>query len=828
MALSKEKTSRRSQLENLVDLLIDLQIMNSQEKSIAESPPAPEEGNEENSASELSPEVTLNNQEGELVNGGNPGAELSPEVTLSAQEGELVNGGNQGAEFSPEVTLSAQEGELVNGGNQGAEFSPEVTLSAQKGELVNVGNPGAEFSPENSEISTQETLPTSHSIITKERDYHQENTSPEVFNQLVKSHWQKVQQKKVTSQLLGVTNEQDVENSITLFERWQRLLLTQEVIEDREKLSEVQQQVKSLENQINEPTELINLLLPLIGEVLSLKVAQSRAEMVHAIAPVVDEMIQHRAEEDILSISAALAPVLPEAVIRQVIDSPGELARALGPEMSGAIKEQIILERDAMVDALYPVIGSTIAKYMGEVIRSINQKVESALSLEGIARKIRAKIKGVSEAELIFQESVPFTIQAIFLIHKASGLVIAEEQQSGVDKLESEMVGGMLTAIRSFVNDCIVQSGEISEIDQIEYGTSQITLEVAGYCYLAAVTKGRLPKQFTEKMRGTLEAIVQHQGKAIEAFDGDPGNVPKQIHQRLEVLGQFRDSSNEDKKTTPIGIIIVSLALLSGIFVPWGIHHYLSGIDRRYEEKTNLALATDPELAIYQLKVAVEGRNVKLSGRLPNQYLRSKAEQIAKKVDPELRIQNTIIPVEVPPDPVLAQGEVRRVTNILNQIQGAVISAEYRDGHVMVQGTVLQDTDAKKISEAFQQIPGVKSVSNTVQLQTMAIASRVYFDQGSSELKPEELSKVTYIRTFLDQYPNKHLQILAHTDPKGTIQDNQKLALERATKVKNVLINQGVNSQRLHVTGTTDPPIGVKAEQLPLLSRCVEFRMIDP
>jgi hypothetical protein len=48
--------------------------------------------------------------------------------------------------------------------------------------------------------------------------------------------------------------------------------------------------------------------------------------------------------------------------------------------MGTAIKEQISLDRDAMVDALYPVIGSTISKYMAEAIKAINEKVENTLA----------------------------------------------------------------------------------------------------------------------------------------------------------------------------------------------------------------------------------------------------------------------------------------------------------------------------------------------------------------------------------------------------------------------------------------------------------------
>jgi outer membrane protein OmpA-like peptidoglycan-associated protein len=438
-------------------------------------------------------------------------------------------------------------------------------------------------------------------------------------------------------------------------------------------------------------------------------------------------------------------------------------------------------------------------------------------------------VQGISEAELIFKESMPFTIQAMFLIHKSSGLVIAEVQPSDRQRLESEMVAGMLTAIRSFVNDVIAQTGSVSEIDQIDYGDSRIILEVAGYCYLAAVTKGEPPRSFMQQMRSTLSTIIQKQGKSIELFDGDPDNVPEEVHQLLDNLTKLPDTTSvTEKPKPPVALLLIGLTVFIAISLPIGIYQHLSSTDRRREKEINLALASDPELAVYRVGVDANLGTIKLSGKLPNQYLRSRAEKIAKEVEPKVSIHNTIIPVEVPSDPVLAAAEVKRVANILNQIQGAVIAADYSEGAVTVKGAVLEQDDAKQITQAFLQIPGVKSVSNTVQLQSQAIASRIYFDQGSSEIKSEERSKIAQIRAFLDQHPNKHLKLLGHTDPKGSATENQPLALERATKVKNVLVAQGINAKRLQAEGTIDPPMGVSAEQLPLLSRCVEFEIISP
>jgi outer membrane protein OmpA-like peptidoglycan-associated protein len=624
-------------------------------------------------------------------------------------------------------------------------------------------------------------------------------------------------------------NNSELEDVSDPLERLQRLLLTPELMDSREAIANLTKKMATIEHQIYEPSELINLLLPLITQILTRKISEAREDVARAIAPIVDEMIQAKTQQDKVAVSSALAPVLPDAVAKQVSDYPGEFAKALGPEMGTAIKEQISLERDAMVDALYPVIGSTISKYMAEVVNSINEKVETTLSIEGISRKIRARMQGVSEAELILKEAMPFTIQAIFLIHKGSGLVISEVQELGTERLESEMIAGMLTAIRSFVNDCIAQSGGTSEIDQIEYGQSKIILEVAGYCYMAAVIQGDSPKPFIRKMRNALAIIVQRHGKAIELFDGDPANVPEDVHQILEGITKLSKTSNEEqKRKPPTTLLLIGVGVFGAIFLPWGIYQYRSGINRQIEEKTSLALASDPELAVYRLSVEADGGTLMLSGKLPNQYLRAKAEQIAKSVEPELKLDNAIIAVKVPADPVLTAAEVQRVTAILNQMEGVAIWANYRDGKVTVEGTMLQVADAQKITRAFEQIPGVQSVSNTVQLQDKAIASRIYFELASSQIKSEERSKVTQIQALLDEYPNKRLKLTGHSDRTGLATENQRLALERAKAVRDALVAQGIDSERLDLAGNSNLPSGIEAAQPSWLSRCVEFEIITP
>ncbi|NEQ14308.1 MAG: hypothetical protein F6K44_10735, partial [Moorea sp. SIO3E2] len=340
-----------------------------------------------------------------------------------------------------------------------------------------------------------------------------------------------------TNQDLPSQSDHDTSQELDILaEILQELVISPEMAEFRDQIETLAQRQGRLEHRIDQPQELIKLLLPVMAKLLDLTVAQFSTSVTDSLTPIIDEVIDHRTQQDKVCVGEAIAPAVPVAISSRIMECPEEVGFAIAPEMAAAIRQQIIIEPEAMVNALYPVIGSTISTYLAEEIRAINEKLENALSVEAIKRKIRAKVQGVSEAELLFREVMLFQARAIFLIHKDSGLVIAEVQPSDSQHLESDMVAGMLTAIRSFVNDCIAQSGDVAEIDAIEYGTSKIILEVEGYCYLAVVVQGAPTQQFINQLRESLKTIITHYGKPIRSFDGDHTTIPVGVKGILQNL----------------------------------------------------------------------------------------------------------------------------------------------------------------------------------------------------------------------------------------------------------------------------------------------------
>lgn len=773
------------------------------------------------------PKKTQLNAQNTLVEISQDGVKLIPNDQDNQEETKLKDI-NDFVEVEPSVKPSAREKlGTVRQKKEAAKVTEEKPQEAQL---------------DDGSIELLFQLFNSPSIANNQADKAAEKT--ELNSSITKADSQEITTEK------SAENDQDQSKEGDSFSLLQNILVGPELAKFRQLNSKLENQLAKLENQLYNPEELIALILPLMTDLLQLKVAESSAEVAKAIAPIIDEAIARKILSDKQAVIDAIGPILPEAIAQQIMNHPEEFAKAiapdisaaireqinldedsmaivLGPQMGKAIKEQIVQERDAMVDALYPVIGNTIAKYMSEAINNINEKISNTLSIEGVSRRIKSKIQGVSEAELILRESVPFDIEAIFLIHKTSGLIIVDIQPEGRKKLEAEMIGGMLTAIRSFVSDCIARDGQVSELNEIDYGGSKIILEVGGYCYLAVLVNGEVPQYFLNKIRDALGNIIVKYGKSISNFEGDQNTIPPGVQKQLEKLLNIAEEKKKSDNHPPLALLGLIVALLGLIFIPLGIKQYQDHIHRNLITNVSQALINNPELSIYHLDVKVEDKTLELTGRLPNTRLRDLAGKVAAKAAPEWPINNQTVAVNIPPEPLLVAAEVKRVTKALNQMDGVKIRSEYEQGKVTVKGDVMEMKYTEKIVGAIERIPGVTSVVSSIKLNPIKINDRIYFAIGSTDLQPGYEKTITEIQQLLAQHPQMQLKIIGHSDQTGRPKTKEKIALKRAEVVRDALIEKGVSPQRLQVELSINSPEDIKDNQPPLLSRVVVFKLIN-
>jgi outer membrane protein OmpA-like peptidoglycan-associated protein len=277
----------------------------------------------------------------------------------------------------------------------------------------------------------------------------------------------------------------------------------------------------------------------------------------------------------------------------------------------------------------------------------------------------------------------------------------------------------------------------------------------------------------------------------------------------------------------PITLLILGSVILSLILIPWGIYQYRQHNLRQLETTLTTALGSEPELAIYALKVKAQGKKLELAGKVPSARLKDKVGKIAQQIAPNFQIENLIIAVKIPPDPVKVAAEVKQMATIMNQISGILISANYQDSKVSLKGKVIKSEDIQKITQAFEKIEGVDSVIANLTVQPLPIMTRIYFNFGSAELVLKDLrGKLQPLAQYLKRYPDLKLRIIGYSNQQEQSRKYPELALERAQTIQNILEDLGIDRRRIETVGKTERPDGVDQNQEPWLSQTVLFDII--
>jgi outer membrane protein OmpA-like peptidoglycan-associated protein len=85
--------------------------------------------------------------------------------------------------------------------------------------------------------------------------------------------------------------------------------------------------------------------------------------------------------------------------------------------------------------------------------------------------------------------------------------------------------------------------------------------------------------------------------------------------------------------------------------------------------------------------------------------------------------------------------------------------------------------------------------------QALLTLDRIFFDQSSSNLRPESLEQLTQLADLLKQFPTLKVKITGHTDRVGDRKMNLFLSDNRAGEVFNYLIDKGIDATRMRFQG---------------------------
>ncbi|MBN1363278.1 MAG: hypothetical protein JW976_00585 [Syntrophaceae bacterium] len=261
-------------------------------------------------------------------------------------------------------------------------------------------------------------------------------------------------------------------------------------------------------NTISDPLK--NLQQLLLSEI------EKRIKKLETVQKKLGNQLNNREE-----IIQTISPVLTELLGKKIHDSKDELANTLSPIMSKAIKKQVAESKEDVVDALYPIIGRMISKSITEAMKklvaSVNDSINQKLNFKIWVKNIKARIFGVGLAEMVIAEEMPFVIKQVFLIAKNSGLLISHVSRNKNGPSDPNIVAGMLTAIRSFMQDAF-SPDKAGELYEIEYSDQTIHIESGRYTYLAVVYKGIAPANLSDQLKHIQDKIRNRYYKYLRNF----------------------------------------------------------------------------------------------------------------------------------------------------------------------------------------------------------------------------------------------------------------------------------------------------------------------
>ncbi len=110
-------------------------------------------------------------------------------------------------------------------------------------------------------------------------------------------------------------------------------------------------------------------------------------------------------------------------------------------------------------------------------------------------------------------------------------------------------------------------------------------------------------------------------------------------------------------------------------------------------------------------------------------------------------------------------------------------------------GKERETTKGLEKSNDFRTVIYLSPVDQVIELPN------IYYDFGKWDLRPESMVALDKLIETLNDNPNITIELMSHTDSRGSTQDNELLSQRRAQSVVDYLISKSIESERLQAKG---------------------------
>ncbi|MEQ9550845.1 MAG: OmpA family protein [Coleofasciculus sp. G3-WIS-01] len=126
-------------------------------------------------------------------------------------------------------------------------------------------------------------------------------------------------------------------------------------------------------------------------------------------------------------------------------------------------------------------------------------------------------------------------------------------------------------------------------------------------------------------------------------------------------------------------------------------------------------------------------------------------------------------------------------------------AVKFSDGTVPLNPEPLPPMIPQCLSQTTPPPPPTEFTPPVQQPLTLRVPRNVHFALDRSDISPESAAVLDQVAAVLQEYPFLTIELQRHTDPRASVAYNQALASRRALSVRNYLLRQGIEPERMTI-----------------------------
>lgn len=180
-----------------------------------------------------------------------------------------------------------------------------------------------------------------------------------------------------------------------------------------------------------------------------------------------------------------------------------------GDAVRHIVNDQLTNSQDEIINIIYPRLNTIIKKYITAQFQILKEGIDNqvkSVQTRFSPRHIFSRFFGASKSDIIMSQLDHPEIQEVYLIQRDTGLLLGSYSKE--KNMDQDVIAGMLTAIKSFVEDAF--SGEEEHLEMIQYENYKIFLQNFPVYYFAIALTGSISTAEKAELSNKLFSFAQN------------------------------------------------------------------------------------------------------------------------------------------------------------------------------------------------------------------------------------------------------------------------------------------------------------------------------